>query len=173
MSLVSEAEWVHGYMSTEELAWLAGVALGKRAIVEIGALEGRSTRLLARACAGKVITVDLWRDEGVFARFNHHLKEEIAQGRLAFVRGASERSLNLVRTLLPEGRADMIFIDGNHEYEHVRQDILDYRQLLIPGGLLCGHDFDHRDYPGVRKAVEELVQPHKIAVRLLWYAPHA
>lgn len=66
-----------------------------------------------------------------------------------------------------------IFVDGDHSYEGVWQDAIDYFQLLAPGGLMIFHDclpalnaenreailFHHGGQePGVRRAFEELVE---------------
>lgn len=69
--------------------------------------------------------------------------------------------------------ADFILIDGDHSYEGVRQDIIDYYPLLRPGGIMLFHDylpqlneanmpsiyFHHGDKePGIRQAVNELME---------------
>ncbi len=66
-----------------------------------------------------------------------------------------------------------IFVDGDHTYEGVWRDAMDYFQLLAPGGLMVFHDylpplsdenleailFHHGGKePGVRQAFEELVE---------------
>ena len=38
--------------------------------------------------------------------------------------------------------ADLIYIDGSHEYEDVRLDVASYLPLLSPGGVLFGDDAD-------------------------------
>lgn len=53
---------------------------------------------------------------------------------------------------------DFIFIDANHSYEYVKQDILVWRPKVKQGGLLAGHDIDLPNFPGVRKAVEETIR---------------
>lgn len=45
-----------------------------------------------------------------------------------------------------------IFIDGNHEYEYVKEDCL-WRRFLVVGGIICFHDF--RPQGPVRPPVEE------------------
>jgi hypothetical protein len=48
---------------------------------------------------------------------------------------------------------DMVFIDGGHRYEDVWGDI----EAWLPKTrkLLCGHDYNHKHWPGVVQAVEE------------------
>lgn len=54
---------------------------------------------------------------------------------------------------IPEG-IDLIFIDADHSYEHVKQDIEIWEKKVRKGGLIAGHDFSP-DFPGVMQAVEE------------------
>jgi len=36
---------------------------------------------------------------------------------------------------------DLVFIDGDHSYVAVREDIQAWRPFLRPGGILAGHDY--------------------------------
>jgi hypothetical protein len=49
---------------------------------------------------------------------------------------------------------DFVYIDANHSYEAVRQDISAYYPLVRKGGVLGGHDFTTQ-FLGVAKAVSE------------------
>ncbi len=40
-----------------------------------------------------------------------------------------------------DGQLDFVYLDGNHHYEFVLQDLKDFAAKLKPGGLLFGHDF--------------------------------
>ena len=40
-----------------------------------------------------------------------------------------------------DGYFDFVYLDGNHHYEFVLQDLQDFAAKLKPGGLLFGHDF--------------------------------
>ncbi|CAE8598370.1 unnamed protein product [Polarella glacialis] len=60
---------------------------------------------------------------------------------------------------------DLVFIDGNHTYLAVREDIQAWLPKVKPGGLLIGHDWNHW-HPGVSRAVLEAIPPY-----LLWLEP--
>lgn len=57
---------------------------------------------------------------------------------------------------------DMIYIDGDHSYEGVKNDLMLALKLVKKGGWICGHDYsmnyaktnNHYDF-GVKKAVDE------------------
>jgi predicted O-methyltransferase YrrM len=55
---------------------------------------------------------------------------------------------------IENGSCDLVFIDGNHSYQCVKDDIHWYLPKVKQGGILCGHDF-HPRFPGVIQAVEE------------------
>lgn len=48
---------------------------------------------------------------------------------------------------------DMVFIDAEHTYEAVKEDIFLWRPLVRKGGILSGHDYG--SYPEVTKAVDK------------------
>lgn len=50
---------------------------------------------------------------------------------------------------------DFVFIDAEHTYEAVMEDILVWRPKVKKGGILVGHDV-RKMYPGVKKAVQEI-----------------
>lgn len=49
---------------------------------------------------------------------------------------------------------DFIYIDANHDYEFVLNDINIAKKIVKSGGIIAGHDY-HHTYPGVIKAVGE------------------
>jgi hypothetical protein len=59
---------------------------------------------------------------------------------------------------------DFVYIDGNHEYEFVKDDIANYYPLLKEGGMLAGHDYN-ANWPGVVQAVDEFSQKHGLQVQ--------
>lgn len=67
------------------------------------------------------------------------------------------RSIEAAKTI--EDDLDFVYIDANHNYEYVKQDIEAWYPKLKKGGILSGHD-----YPtlSVQKAVDEFVKSHKL-----------
>ncbi len=53
-------------------------------------------------------------------------------------RGASDDVL----PYLADRSFDIVYIDGNHSYEHVRNDLVHGIRLLRDGGVLCGDDLE-------------------------------
>lgn len=50
---------------------------------------------------------------------------------------------------------DYVFIDGEHSYEAVREDIVAWFPKIKHGGWIGGHDYNSEGYEGLKKAVEE------------------
>lgn len=49
-----------------------------------------------------------------------------------------------------------VYIDGNHTYDFVKSDILHWLPKVKKGGYIGGHDIDNPEWPGVRRAVNEM-----------------
>jgi predicted O-methyltransferase YrrM len=166
---------ITGWMSPTELRWLAEHALTAHTIVEIGSFHGRSARALADHCPGTVYAIDLWEgysnDDGSQAKwmaeagggnwtrivetFQKNLSDHLATDRVIALRYPSADARAILRDDCHVSRADLVFIDGDHRYEACRQDIDLYRDLVRPGGILAGHDYSHKSWPGVKRAVDE------------------
>jgi SAM-dependent methyltransferase len=59
----------------------------------------------------------------------------------------------------PDSLFDWVYIDGNHSYEFVRQDLELYWRKLKPGGYIVCDDYHHAGFweDGVTRAVDEFV----------------
>lgn len=80
-----------------------------------------------------------------------HVKEVFAKDQnVQILRKTSAEAAGLV-----PGELDLVFIDGNHDYEYVKQDIELWQPKIRKGGLLAGHDFNRELHPGVVRAVTE------------------
>jgi len=166
----------HAYGSDPERRyrdWLADRASHAERIVEVGVLSGRTTKRMAKATRGTIWAVDHWRGvpddpiqapiypriDRTEARFRRRLAPWIKSGRVLVLRMGSESAAALL--LATHGRVfDLVFLDADHRYEAVHADILAWLPLVRPGGILSGHDLN---WPGVRRAVEELLPGYRDA----------
>ena len=60
-------------------------------------------------------------------------------------------------------QADLIYIDGSHEYEDALNDIANYKQLLTKDGVIFGDDYSKR-WPGVVRAVSKSFDKKDITI---------
>lgn len=122
---------------------------GKTRGVELGLFKGQSLAYLAvelirHGCDCVVDGVDLNVSEATI-----NLKP--VMGVIGVLR--AERSWEAAKHY-QDSSLDFVFIDANHKYPSVVQDIAAWRPKIKPGGLICGHDYS-QDYPGVMLAVCE------------------
>lgn len=152
-SVYALTETVEGWLTREEgelLYRLARACKGNGVIVEIGSFKGKSTIWLAKgsqAGAGvPVYAIDphtgseehrpsvgepLWTYEEFMANLRRAQVEEIVKPLLSTSEAA------VVSFELP---VELLFIDGDHRYEAVRQDFDLWVPKLIEDGYLLMHD---------------------------------
>jgi len=121
--------------------------------VEIGSHRGRTATLAATVLSGKRVQlhcVDPWPDAEIEAEFVRRM----APFGSAVVRHKGY-SADAARKWDRSRRLGCVFIDGNHSYESVKQDLAAWVPLVSPGGVVCGHDYSRQHFPGVVKAVDE------------------
>ena len=167
---ISRALQIDGWMSEEELRWLAEQAQSlprTSNVVEVGVFLGRSARALLDNISydSRLYCIDPYEDyedegvkcaaeggtwSGVFQEAINNLKQDgCVPPTIVFFREPSARAA--LRFL--DHTIDMIFIDGDHSYRSVLNDITAWERAVKPGGLICGHDYNI--HPGVKLAVDE------------------
>jgi predicted O-methyltransferase YrrM len=145
---------VEGWMKESELAWLYETARslppGSR-VVEVGSWKGRSTVAL---CEGLIASTGsrLWAvdtflgDPGVAHTVGDFDPEAVVA---AFEANTADyETLTLLRAesaraaaAFEDGSLEWVFIDADHTYAAVVEDIRVWSPKLRPGGLISGHDF--------------------------------
>lgn len=156
-----------------EFLWDLASRSGDGHILEVGSWMGKSTCILAGACAAvspnmRVFCIDPFDMSGnnwqmAFHRHllgKNHLStfEYFTQNArlLGFeplvipIATISDRALPLLNAPLR-----MVFLDGTHEYDSVRRETELVLPHLLHGGVLAFHDATG-DYPGVTQFVQEL-----------------
>lgn len=165
---IARARQIDGWMTNAELLWLGEQASSKNLVVEIGSYKGRSTRVLGDYVLGILYAVDTWvgpisittpKVDCFENEFRSNLLDLIEAKKVIPVTPENE----LLRTLKP----DMVFIDGNHEFEAAVKDITTWKPRVISGGLLCGHDVSSE---GVERALNELkINIATVENTSIWY----
>lgn len=79
-------------------------------------------------------------------------KMEPYQARFTLIRKPSYSAWQF----LPDN-VSFIFIDGNHDYDFVLQELYLYEKKLRPGGIMSGHDYC-TPADGVRRAVNKYIK---------------
>ena len=149
--------------------------LDYREIVEIGTEGGRYAEEICRANPQAHLTcVDPWL---AYDRYEDHVSQPklddfyaAATARLAPYHATliREASLDAVKRFQP-GSVDAVFIDGNHHFDFVVQDIIAWAPIVRAGGMVAGHDYkpegsERTPIPfGVIEAVTAYTAAHKIA----------
>jgi hypothetical protein len=147
-------------------------------IVEVGVWKGGSTVFMANTARelclpSLVIAVDTWLGSsehwltnlfegmsflnGYPALYHKFLSNVIRAGVAAYVLPMPIDSLNAAEILKSLGvTAEIMHLDGGHDYQSVMADLHAWWPVLVPGGMLIGDDyFPGGGWPGVRQAFDD------------------
>jgi predicted O-methyltransferase YrrM len=119
-------------------------------VLEIGVFRGETTKHLIKALpkGGQFIGIDIndYRTESTKASMS------IGGKSIDFILGNSLDELNK----LPHNHFDLIFVDGDHSYDHVLLEFYLVEKLVSNGGVIVYHDTIHLEGP--RRLVEYAAQ---------------
>jgi len=132
--------------------------VGKKDLVgvEIGVDEGyNSKNILDNLDVKKLYLVDPWKPYDQFKKQESHYqiaKKILADysDKVVWLRMTSDEAVDKIPNEL-----DFVYIDGNHRYEFVKDDIENYLPKVREGGLLAGHDYEFSE---VHRAVNEILK---------------
>jgi SAM-dependent methyltransferase len=66
----------------------------------------------------------------------------------------------------PEYFLDFVYIDGNHCFDYVMQDLIEWGKRVRPGGIIAGDDYYEFKWAGVIEAVQAYIGAHRVKQ---WY----
>lgn len=125
-------------------------------IVEIGTRNGGSALVLSQASVVPVITLDILEDPrepgygyGHIPPLREHWDSFPGGYKIEFY---PVGSLGYVHD--PNDSLGLVFIDGGHEYEQIKDDWNHFWPILDRGGYCLVHDYEV--FPGVTKFLNEL-----------------
>lgn len=116
-------------------------------VVEIGSYSGVSSELFALFCK-RLYCVDIWQGyaepaekifDELFIKYNNIVKMKLTS------RDAAKNFQN--------HSIDLLYIDSDHRYETIKEDVLLWASKIKTNGIISGHDYNWRP---VRKAVNEI-----------------
>lgn len=160
-----------GLISDEEgmrLYELAATVPSDLLIVEIGAFKGKSSCYLGAGAQGglgaKVVSIDPWDLPGnINGKHNFNQPEVLETWKAQVALCGLENQVTPLRTFSYSAarnwtqKIGMLFIDGGHTYNEVKNDYQAFIRWLVPGGILVFDDYEGRNH-GVKRFVEELRQ---------------
>ena len=149
---------IPGQIRSTECRFLYKLARRISNVVEIGCLHGRSTAVLvqaARIFKASVTSVDPFY---VTPGLRQQSSPEIWKANLAAA-GLKAPDLLAMEShaaaQVYDKEIGFLFIDGDHSYEHVREDILDWAPKIKIEGVVAFHDMFMPHISGVAQAVTE------------------
>lgn len=121
---------------------------------EIGMGVGGS-HVVFRQCFNLVLSIE--PDEDTVNTFKENNPDLPNTGVFCVGKSNEQHVLDVVNQHAPY---DMIFVDGEHAYEGVKEDYEKYYPLVKQGGVIAFHDT--KGDPRVRQFIEELSTIHEI-----------
>ena len=127
--------------------------LGFKVGAEIGVLKGEFSEILIKDNPElKLYCIDPW-DEGGFFTYKEALTKDYST---AFLKKCYAEALDRLSKYnceiikkdsmaaaksFEDNSLDFVYIDGDHTFRHVVNDICEWIEKVRPGGILCGHDY--------------------------------
>lgn len=132
-------------------------------IVELGSYCGSSAKILANYFPNSIIhCVDPWEKYiEDCSRYDINRQElELIEAEIIFD-NMKKNYVNIIKNktnslefskTIPDKSVDFLYIDANHQYSSVKEDILAWKPKIKTGCILAGHDFS---WPSVQMAINE------------------
>lgn len=149
------------------ITWALNIEI--KTIAEIGVNKGETSKLFRHLFPeADLFLVDPWQltteylhSATPISRKNKHYEKAYQTVKEQFKKDSHVtilRMTSLEALSHTPKQFDLVFIDANHEYIHVKQDILSWLPKVRPGGILAGHDYDPEIpmFSGVKQAVDEI-----------------
>lgn len=127
---------------------------------EIGVRQAAFSLALCEGIPGlTLLCVDPWvhypANPRMYSQDRHDTNYLVAQHRLQPYKATLVRATSM--EAVPDVALcslDFVYIDGNHGYPYVKEDLAAWSDRVRSGGIVSGDDYDA---PGVRRALEEFV----------------
>ena len=113
-------------------------------IAEIGVFECQTANYIVTNCfIDNYLLVDVANNDFIKTIVDNNIN-------VKFINDYSSKASEKIE----DGSLDLVFIDANHEYDCIKEDIALWTPKVRKGGIISGHDYGPA-HPGVMKAVRE------------------
>lgn len=136
--------------------------LGFRVGAEVGVLRGDYSVVLCKANPDlKLYCIDSWGlNEKRYAGYHQRMYEK-AKYNLAPYNTKLIKKLSLEATAdFADDSLDFVYIDANHKFDYVIEDIIEWTKKVRSGGIVAGHDYLKTSLPGPKDAVDTYLKYH-------------
>ncbi len=118
--------------------------------VEVGSYEGLFAKSILEKWSGKLYLIDIWNEisekeynykennksyHTIINKCVDHINNH--QDRCFLIRAASLNAVDLFN----DESLDFVYIDANHQYDFIKQDISLWYPKVRKGGIIAGHDY--------------------------------
>jgi hypothetical protein len=140
---------------------------------EIGVSQGYFSKKMFEAIPNlKLFCVDAWLSYPGVRRWmpnnrRANLYYEITKKTLALYNAVIMRGMSVeMSKQIPDGSLDFVFIDANHAFDYVMEDLIHWVPKVRSGGIVSGDDYFHFKKSGVIEAVDAYTKAHGIKFEL-------
>ena len=152
-----------------------------KSIVEIGVFRGKNAKVLREEFPdAQLYLIDPWKldpsylESGSAVSENQSVLDKAKEKTYHLFENDPKATIiektSIEGTLFIQKPVDIVFIDANHAYSHVKNDILTWKEKVRPGGILSGHNYGRPRLPGVMQAVSELLSSFELGQDEVWYS---
>ena len=123
--------------------------------IEVGTFKGELSREILNMWNGTLYMLDVWRPLGseYMDSSNHgNFEQGVFRDAMDNIKGLEDRGVMIRATsevgadIFADESLDFAYIDANHAYAFVKQDIALWWPKVKKGGWLCGHDYIKMDW---------------------------
>ena len=147
--------------------------LGFKMGAEIGVYKGGFSEILCVQNPGvKLYCIDPWKiyDSEEIEPYAHN-QEALEEFYQEAVERLSKYNCEIIRKTSMEAikgfkseSLDFVYIDANHSYKNMKEDIEGWSKIVRKGGIVSGHDYGHFKHKdrnlGTKRAIDGYIKEH-------------
>lgn len=146
--------------------------LGHKNIAEIGVRTGRNFKNMTKFNFNNAYAIDLWTDDGILSHNDIKLSQREMNSNYLKLKEyfKNNENVHLIKSLSVNASKqfedcyfDLVFIDADHTYNGVWEDIVHWYPKVRSGGIVSGHDYiERKGKYGVIEAVNKYLDENKL-----------